>query len=201
MQAQRLYELNRTSTQFPEQLKELLYDKEWEEQLGLLPEDELVGLTGYLDEVWLILTPTTSRSSLSQVLDSLNPQGSPFRKCLHVLQKLCTSGAILPLTYEVSGELSITITGPVAFGGFCDAYKGTLGGADVCIKRLRIFTRGDQMAYKRVRRLTSSAESSDPDKLWRHSAGRLWSGNILIIRILCPSRESRSNPSNSCQNG
>ena len=123
---------------------------------GLAPEDRMKfitaadQLTGHLDDVWLISIQTTSRSSLSQILDNLNPLDPPSRKCPQVLQKLCSSRAIPPLGYEVSGELSITTTQPVAFGGFCDVYKGTLGGADVCIKRLRISTMGGRVAVKQV---------------------------------------------------
>jgi len=87
-----------------------------------------------------------------QILNDLDGMGLPTRKCLHVLRKVCSSGMILPSTYEVSGELSFTTVQPLAFGGFCDVYKGTLGGADVCIKRLRISTRGDQMAVRQVTR-------------------------------------------------
>jgi hypothetical protein len=150
MSAQRLYELDRSSTQFPEQLNELLHDKEWVKQLRLLPEGELVELAGHLHDVWLISTPTTSHSSTPQILDDLDSMSSPSRKCLHVLRKICSSRMILPSAYEVSGELSFTTTEPVAFGGFCDVYKGTLGGADVCIKRLRITTTGDRAAVRRV---------------------------------------------------
>jgi len=63
MSAQRLYELDRSSNQFPEQLNELLHDREWVEQLKLLPEGELVELAGHLHDVWLIPSPTTSHSS------------------------------------------------------------------------------------------------------------------------------------------
>ena len=150
MPAQRLYKLDRSSTHFPEQLNELLHDKEWEEQLGLLPEGELVELASRLDDVCLISIQTTSRSLPPQIIDGLDSVTSSFRKCLHVLQKICSSRVVLPPTYEVSGELSSTATQPVAFGGFCDAYKGTLGGADVCIKKLRISTTGDQVAVKQV---------------------------------------------------
>ena len=58
MSAQRLYELDRSSIQFPEQLDGLLRDKEWVEQLKFLPEHELVELAGHLHDVWLISTPT-----------------------------------------------------------------------------------------------------------------------------------------------
>ena len=150
MSRQRLYGLDRSSTQFPEQLYELLHDKEWVEQLKLLPEGEIVELAGHLHDVWLISTPTTSHSSTPQILGGLDLMGSPSRKCLHVLQKICSSRMILPSVYEVSGELSSTATHPDAFGRFCDVYKGTLGGADICIKRLRISTTGDQAAVRRV---------------------------------------------------
>ena len=150
MSAQRLYELDRSSIQFPEQLDGLLRDKEWVEQLKFLPEHELVELAGHLHDVWLISIPTTSHSSTPQILGVLDSRSSPFRKCLRVLQKVCSSRMILPSTYEVSGELSLTSTQPVAFGGFCDVHKGSLGGADVCIKRLRISTTGDRAAVRRV---------------------------------------------------
>ena len=57
---------------------------------------------------------------------------------------------ILPSTYEVSGELSCTATQPIAFGGFCDVYKGRLGLERVCIKRLRISVTGNRMLVKQV---------------------------------------------------
>ena len=57
---------------------------------------------------------------------------------------------ILPSTYEVSGKLSSTSTHPVAYGGFCDAYSGSLGLENVCIKRLRICVTGDRALVKQV---------------------------------------------------
>ena len=76
--------------------------------------------------------------------------GSPSRKCLHILQKICSSKRILPPTYEVSGELSLSTMEVAAYGGFCDAYRGTLDRAGVCIKRLRISTTGDQAMVRKV---------------------------------------------------
>jgi len=63
MSAQRLYELDRSLAQFPEHLDELFHDREWVEQLKLLPESELVELAGHLHDVWLISLPATSHSS------------------------------------------------------------------------------------------------------------------------------------------
>ena len=85
-----------------------------------------------------------------QILDGLDCTGSPFRECLRLLQKICSFRTVLPAAYEVSEKLSVAATPPVAFGGFCDVYKGTLSGESVGIKRLRISTTGDQVAVKRV---------------------------------------------------
>ena len=57
MLLQRLYELDRSSARFPEELDKLLHDREWVEQLQLLPEGELVESMGYLNDVRLISTP------------------------------------------------------------------------------------------------------------------------------------------------
>lgn len=57
---------------------------------------------------------------------------------------------ILPATYEVSGTLSFNTTQAVAYGGFCDAFKGSLGNSDICIKRLRISATGDREMVKQV---------------------------------------------------
>jgi len=63
MLAQRLYDLDRRSAQFPEQLNELLRDTRWVEQLQHLPDTELVGLIDYLDGVRSIVTQIKSHSA------------------------------------------------------------------------------------------------------------------------------------------
>ena len=65
MLIQRLYELNRSSNQFSEQLDQLLHDKEWIPTLKLAPDDELVNLVDYLDNVRS--APTSAESYLSPV--------------------------------------------------------------------------------------------------------------------------------------
>jgi len=64
MLTQRLYELDKSSTRFPEQLDELLHDTEWVKRLELLRGGELMELIGYLDNVRSIPMRTRSRSSL-----------------------------------------------------------------------------------------------------------------------------------------
>lgn len=72
-----------------------------------------------------------------QILDCLDPTGSPFRKCLRLLRGICGYQMILPSTYDVSDELSFTTTRPVKYNGFCDVYRGTLSGGNVGIERFR----------------------------------------------------------------
>jgi len=61
MPAQRLSQLDRSSTRFPEQLDKLLHDKEWVKEVQLLQEDELMEVIGCLDDVRLISMSNRSR--------------------------------------------------------------------------------------------------------------------------------------------
>ena len=131
----RLYELDRSSAQFPERLDKLLQDEGWMKDIQRLSRHRLVELTDHLDNVRLISTPTKSYSSSPQILDGLDRTGSQFREGLHVLRELCGSRAILPTTYLVSGSLSFSTT-TMAIPGYREIYKGSLGDADVCIKKL-----------------------------------------------------------------
>ena len=54
MWLQRLYELDRSSARFPEQLGELLEDRDWGWQLEHLTEREQMSLVNYLDKVRFI---------------------------------------------------------------------------------------------------------------------------------------------------
>lgn len=68
-----------------------------------------------------------------------------------MLQKICGLRATLPASYHVSGGLSFASGIPVAFGGFCDAYRGTLeNGASVCIKKIRICATDDVNELKQA---------------------------------------------------
>ena len=82
----------------------------------------------------------------------MDSTSAPFRKCLHVLKKICDSWVILPSSYELSDELSFDTHQAVAVGGFCDVYKGAYGPAEVCIKRFRVYSAGDQKKVKQVHR-------------------------------------------------
>ena len=50
-----LYELDRSSAQFPNQLDELLHSEQWTEDIEVLSKDEIKQSVGYLDEVRPVL--------------------------------------------------------------------------------------------------------------------------------------------------
>lgn len=88
-------------------------------------------------------------SLISQILVRLDRTGGQSRKCLHVLRRICGARKVLPATYELSRGLSPSSQLPTAFGGFCEAYEGTLS-EKVCIKRLRISEDCDLEKIKEV---------------------------------------------------
>lgn len=92
---------------------------------------------------------------ISQVLVRLDRTGGTSRKCLHVLRKICGSRKVLPANYELSKELLPPNQLPNTFGGFCDAYEGTLS-VKVCIKRLRV---SDTCDLERIKEVSHSLNS------------------------------------------
>lgn len=151
MSLQPLYELDRS---FPDRLDELLHDQKYVEELRGLPEQELLQLVDYLNDVRSPM-PWRSSSPVLQVLVRLDRVGGKSRKCLQVLRRICGSRKVLPTNYELSEKLSPPGQQPTAFGGFCDTYEGTLS-VKVCIKRLKLSATSDQGKIKEVSvRLTS----------------------------------------------
>lgn len=136
-----LHDVDRSSAQFLNELDRFCHDAEHVESIQSLPAGELAGLVNYLDDVGFLYFDTCGvlLTSCIQALTQLDRTGQPFRKCLQVLQKICGLRATLPLSYQVSGALSSVSELPVAFGGFCDVFKGKVdSGADVCVKKIRV---------------------------------------------------------------
>ena len=159
---QRLYGLDRSSAQFQKRLDELLQDEGWARDLQDLSQHKLVELIDYLDSVRLISTPTKSCSLSPQILDGLDRTGKQFRQGLHVLRGLCSSQAILPATYLMSGKLELSTRKTITYGGCGEIYKGFLGDADVCIKEYFDNSSG---GIRQVSCPQSLARLSCPDKL------------------------------------
>ena len=85
MAAQRHYLLDRSSIRFPEQLDELLHDRQWVEAMGSLPEGELQGPITYLDNVRSALTRTefpliTFRFSMA-LIPRVHNSGTTYMYC------------------------------------------------------------------------------------------------------------------------
>jgi len=141
--AQRLYDLDRSSTKFPRQLNTLLHEAYYVDDLQKLPKGELIQLINHLNSVrYPQHKPNLAYClSLPQILDRLDSTSDAFRKCLQVLQEICCSKQILPTTYELAGARLTREADSIIYGGFCDAHKGTLT-EDVCIKKLRISSTG-----------------------------------------------------------
>jgi len=84
--ASRLYELDRSSAQFPDQLDQLLHDKEHMECFQNLPEDELAELVNYLNDVRFTLRSRNvadccPQSSSTSSIVLVSRSGSASRCC------------------------------------------------------------------------------------------------------------------------
>ena len=66
MSIRRLLDLDRSSIQFPDQLDQLLHDKEYVGGLQELPESELIRLVDYLNNVWF---PFVAEAQLITITD------------------------------------------------------------------------------------------------------------------------------------
>lgn len=110
------------------------------EFIRALPEDEITEIVNHLSDV----TPFPLTASkglfilLLQVLGRLDRTGQLFRMYLLALQKICNVWGVLPASYLIPGAISSIAEQPVAFGGFCDVFRGKVTGTYVCIKRIRI---------------------------------------------------------------
>ena len=77
----------------------------------------------------------------AQALDNLDPTSSAFRKCLRELRSICGTRAILPTSHTLSPSHLNVGPHPIASGGPGDVYEGTFKGSEVCIKRIRVYSK------------------------------------------------------------
>ena len=79
MSRQRLYELDRFSTRFPEQLGELLDGRDWDKQLKHLTKREQMSLVDYLDKVRFIRYQLDATHCPGRFLTISNTTARPLR--------------------------------------------------------------------------------------------------------------------------
>ena len=165
---QRLYDLDKSSSQFHDNIYDILHRDDYrkcvyvdgylnrvsgEEYQGpvlCLQGDDLVSLVDYLDTVRrpAALPHATSFTS-AQALGVLSSSSSAFRVSLRELRKICGAGGILPTSYPISNDHLMVDSTPFAEGGYGDVYGGTFGGSRVCVKRTRVYIRdGPEKAVK-----------------------------------------------------
>ena len=146
---QRLRHLDRSSSEFHEQLYNILYGEGYTHCVPNLQNDDLVWLIDYLDEVRCHATLPHSLLKPAQALDALDPASPAFQRCLRELRKICGTRMILPTSCTLSSSLLETDRQPLASGSSGDIYEGTLNGSSVYVKRLRMYSKeGPKKATK-----------------------------------------------------
>lgn len=119
---QQIYQLDKSSPNFPILLDTLLHGKEYEQCARILGVEDAGSFIDYLDEVVSILEPSSPAS----------------RKCLRELKTICGTKALVPTSFALPTNLLKVDPIPFASGGFGDVYKGTFRNSTVCIKRMRV---------------------------------------------------------------
>ena len=145
---QQLRHLDRSSPDFHDQLRKVLYGEEYMQCVPNLQGDDLVWLIDYLDKVCHRITSSYSQLKSAQALDCLDPSTATSRKCLRELRTICGASGMLPTSYTLSSDLLNVSPEPFAAGGYGDMYEGALGGPKVCTKRVRVYQEDPQKATR-----------------------------------------------------
>ena len=143
--------LDRSSPNFDDQLRNVLYGSEYDKYALNIQGDDLMWLVNYLDEVRCRVSPPHSLLKPAQALDCLDPSGPAFRKCLRELRSICGVGGILPTSYILPPHHLNVGSEPFGFGEWGDEYEGTLDGSRVCVQRIRVYPREDPQKAAGVR--------------------------------------------------
>lgn len=166
--------LDRSSPEFGDQLKNVLYGQEYTQCVPNFEGDDLMWFVEYLSTVRRHTPlPTLHPLKRTQVLDDLDPSGLASRKCLRELRSICGTRMILPASYTLPAHLLHINDDPFVSGGFGDVYEGTLNCSKVCIKRLRVYTVNDPKTFRKVRYKHCCLTSSPTPTKFRHSVTKL----------------------------
>jgi len=147
-----LRRLDMFSSEFHDQVSNILYGEEYRKWVKNLEGDDLMGIVEYLDKVRCRGSLLRSLLRSPQVLATLDPTSLAFRECLRELRMVCGARTILPASHVISSQGLIVGREPVAGGGYGDVYEGSLDGSKVCVKRARMYTKGSNMETIKVQR-------------------------------------------------
>ena len=125
------------------------------------------------------------------LIDYLDPSSSASRKCLRELRVMCCTGAILPTSYTLSPQLLEINSIPFTCGASCDVYNGIFDSLEVCIKRVRVYSRDVLQTAANLKVYFgafhfSSPRNHQPDSQTSHKEVVKWKPlahqNILSLR-------------------
>ena len=148
---QQLRHLDKSSPDFHDQLRKVLYGEEYMQCVPNLQGDDLVWLIDYLDKVCHRITSSYSQLKSAQALDCLDPSTAASRKILRELRTICGVRGMLPTSYTLSSDLLNISPDPFAAGVYGDVYEGSLDGSRVCIKRVKAYVQDGPQKAARVR--------------------------------------------------
>jgi len=147
---QYLYSLDTSSPDFLRYLYYFILDDEGERYSSNLQGLDLARLVDFLNEVCplhLDFRPVMKQNF--QALSCTIPVTDDiFQQCLHKLQAICSYHMALPLSYNVSDDLTKVGDHQIADGGFADVWEGTHNGRKVCIKCLRVSVKNRKKIMK-----------------------------------------------------
>ena len=139
---EQLRSLDQSSSEFPNQVCNVLYRKDYQQWVNNLQGNELVGFVDYLDKVRCRFLPPYSLLKPPQALDALDATSFAFQECLRQLRNICGERLALPTSY-IRPSLDLTVDPrPFASRGFSDMYEGILDGLKVRVKRARVYSAG-----------------------------------------------------------
>lgn len=76
-------------------------------------------------------------------MNSIEPYDKLHSTVFHTLRKVCVKNGILPTALsEATQELLVSPSGPEAFGGFAEVWRGRLGHQEVGVKVIKITAKG-----------------------------------------------------------
>lgn len=103
----------------------------------------------------------------TKAMNSIEPYDKLYTTVFHTLRKICVKNGILPTALSAATrDLLVSSSGPEAFGGFAEVWRGRLGHQDVGVKVIRISTKGSADSVLKVGLLVMN------DRLLIYAAGQ-----------------------------
>ena len=84
-------------------------------------------------------------------MNSIEPYDQLYSTVFHTLRKICVKHGILPSALSAATrDLLVSPSGPDAFGGFAEVWRGRLGHQEVGLKVIKISAKGSAESVLKV---------------------------------------------------